>query len=245
MAVKKNKTNCMDIKAAVHRLMLQEKSQRLEKEVKTRRAKHREVKPTIQALEEAKVELAAYPANMDVDDPEAEENADPDDEEIQILKEQRRQLDDHEAELMKKRIGRTPPRKEEEPLFVDHDSGYESETLRPVTAANDSYSTIPIDGKDLCYINCDRAYYIISEQGPDKSIYRKYSARKVRLADILNDEDNQLKRLTKLRPEGTFTLTAVHGVVLPPGHGIKILLEKNWLIRTRKDGTKELEFPWI
>lgn len=84
--------------------------------------------------------------------------------ELDLLQEQRRQLDEHEAELRRK-YGK-PPRKqheEETSLFLssEEDSSYESDVVIPIGTSEGQSSSLPSDGKDLCFMKRGTVYYVI------------------------------------------------------------------------------------
>ncbi|KAK8140604.1 hypothetical protein G3M48_003408, partial [Beauveria asiatica] len=101
----------------------------LEKEAKHLRSKHKAVRPTLAQIKDLENELEQYEM-MDLDDPEEYTEQEPELSELELLQKQRRQLDEHEAEVRR----RTSSEPQESRLFVDSDdySGYESDVVIPI-----------------------------------------------------------------------------------------------------------------
>ncbi|EJP70456.1 uncharacterized protein BBA_00086 [Beauveria bassiana ARSEF 2860] len=186
---------------------LRERLEQLKAERDILRNRKKKVTPTLRAIEGLEEELEHY-EKMDW-----------------------RQLDEHEAKPRGEKGGkpRQPREKGAIGLFVSEsdDSGYESEVIEPVEASINPLSTTPSDGKDLRYTKRGRAYYVISQHGPDEG-YKIYYARKASLHDI---EKLDLLQLTELRPDGgTFRLAGIQGVVVAPDSDFRAFAEKcPWL----------------
>ncbi|PMB65625.1 hypothetical protein BM221_008986 [Beauveria bassiana] len=217
----------------------------LEEEAKHLRSKHKAVKPTLAQIKDLEDELAQY-EKMDIDDPE--ENTEQGPElleqepklsELELLQQQRRQLDEYEAEV-RRRMGSEP---QESSLFVSSDdvSGYESDVVIPVETSGSLFGITPPDGKDLCFTKRGRSYYIIYQRGPDRG-NRVYEARR---ASLRTCEDLELERVVDQRPKpGTFELTGIQGVVVAPGCDYQVLLRKNWKVED-KMGVPTTKYPWF
>lgn len=215
----------------------------LQKEASILRAKHRTVTPTQVQINDLTAELAQY-EKMDIDDPE--ESTERDLEDLELLQKQREQLDEHEAEL-KRRTGRGASQKQknkEESLFLDddNDSGYESEVVIPIETFGGHSSSLPSDGRDLCFTKRGAIYYVIYERGPEHGD-RVYEARKERSRRTCEKELG-LRTVTSLRPEGKLQLTGIQGVVVAPGSDYRVLLRKNWKVKD-KMGVPTPQIPWI
>ncbi|KAM3548313.1 hypothetical protein ARSEF4850_009485 [Beauveria asiatica] len=210
----------------------------LEKEAQHLRAKHKAVKPTLAQIKDLENELQQYEM-MDIDDPEENTKQGPELSELELLQQQRRQLDEHEAEV-RRRTGSEP---QENRLFVDSDdySGYESDVVIPIETSGSLFGITPPDGKDLCFTKRGRGYYIIYQRGPDRG-NRVYEARR---ASLRTCEDLELERVVDQRPKpGTFELTGIQGVVVAPGCDYQVLLRKNWKVEHKMDVPTQ-KYPWF
>ncbi|KAF1736406.1 hypothetical protein CRV24_002013 [Beauveria bassiana] len=232
---------------------LRERLEQLKTERDILRKRKKKVTPKLRAIEGLEEELEHY-EKMDLDDSEKNSRR-----ESRIKIKMRKtwkycESSGDSSMSMKRNRGekRAPREKGAIGLFVSEsdDSGYESEVIEPVEASINPLSTTSSDRKDLCYTKRGRAYYVISQHGPDKG-YKKYSARKASLHAI---EKLDLKQLTELRPDpGTFRLTGIQGVVVAPDSDFRALLRKYWKIDTKKDIKKDIKkdettkrkCPWI
>lgn len=244
MAPQTDKTKITKAVKAQKVKSLQAQIATLQQEAARLRKKHETVKPTLAQIKDLESEVAEY-EKMDIDDPE--EFTGRQLSELELLQEQRRQLDEHEAELRRRESSEPAPKqqKDESSLFLDsqEDSGYESDIVIPIETSGGRFGTTPSDGKDLCFTKRGRGYYIIYQRGPDHG-NRVYEARKER--SLFTCETTlQLERLTKLRPKpGTFDITGIQGVAVAPGCDYKVLLRKNWKV-VDKMGVPTPKYPWF
>ncbi|TQV89932.1 hypothetical protein IF1G_11401 [Cordyceps javanica] len=184
---------------------------------------------------------------MDIDDePEQSTGQEESLSELELLRQQRQQIDEHEAEV-RRGISSENPQKQlgENELFVDDkdDSGYESAAVIPIETSGGRFGTTPSDGKDLCFTQRGRAYYVIYQLGPDHG-NRVYEARRER-SRFNCEKTLGLENLTNLRPRpGTFDIKDIQGVVVAPGCDYKVLLRKNWKV-VDKMGVPTPKYPWI